>query len=146
MTMPEIRRATPQDLSAVLTIQQASPEAAQWTASQHQGSLTWVAIQQDTVAGFLSALAATPEEVEILNLAVSPTFRRQGIAAHLLATLLGFAPQADVFLEVRASNMAAQRFYQRQGFSVCGRRPRYYREPDDDALVLRRPKWYVANG
>lgn len=75
-------------------------------------------------------------EAEILNLAVAPTYRRQGVASQLLRALL---PLADVwFLEVRASNEAAQRLYLAQGFQPMGRRKRYYSD-GEDALLYRWP-------
>jgi ribosomal-protein-alanine N-acetyltransferase len=78
-------------------------------------------------------------EAEILNLAVVPELRRGGLGARLLdaalAALVGRGA-TRVWLEVRESNAAAQVLYARRGFSTAGRRPRYYRAPVEDALVL----------
>lgn len=77
---------------------------------------------------------------EILNLAVAPAYRRQGLARTLLeAALEAFAEResAEVYLEVRASNAAAQALYVAAGFHTVARRGRYYRHPTEDALVLR---------
>jgi ribosomal-protein-alanine N-acetyltransferase len=77
---------------------------------------------------------------EILNLAVAPEQRRRGIAKTLLESALDwFADRdaAEVYLEVRASNAAAQALYAAAGFRAVGRRGRYYRHPTEDALVLR---------
>ena len=78
---------------------------------------------------------------EILNLAVAPAQRRRGIARALLeAGLAWFADReaAEIYLEVRESNEAAQALYRAAGFATVGRRGGYYRHPTEDALVLRR--------
>jgi ribosomal-protein-alanine N-acetyltransferase len=77
---------------------------------------------------------------EIMNLAVAPEHRRQGLARRLLDALLdGLLARGvtEVFLEVRASNQAAQALYLSRGFQVAGMRRAYYRRPTEDALVLR---------
>jgi ribosomal-protein-alanine N-acetyltransferase len=81
------------------------------------------------------------DEAEIANIAVAPDARRAGIASRLLeiaarqATLHGCH---NIYLEVRESNQAARALYRARGFREFGRRPRYYRRPVEDALVLRR--------
>ena len=140
-----IRAIEPGDVNAVLAIQEASPEAARWTAHDYQYACEKlfsgiVAEVQGAVAGFLVARAAH-DELEILNLAVRPTDRRRGIATLLLSEALSFACSCGArraFLEVRASNHAAIAFYERLGFAPAGRRPNYYAEPVEDALVLVR--------
>lgn len=77
---------------------------------------------------------------EVLNLAVAPELRRQGIGRMLLrAGLAAFAARGaeEVFLEVRQSNAAAQQLYQELGFQAVGLRRGYYRNPRESALVLR---------
>lgn len=77
---------------------------------------------------------------EILNLAVAPAARRRGIARALLEEALDWFAEresAEVYLEVRESNGAAQALYRASGFEAVGRRGRYYRHPTEDALVLR---------
>jgi len=80
------------------------------------------------------------QEVEIFDVAVDATHRRQGIASILLESVLGLARERgakEFFMEVRESNAAALALYRTLGFSVTGRRPNYYRDPDDAALLLR---------
>jgi ribosomal-protein-alanine N-acetyltransferase len=80
------------------------------------------------------------DQGEILNLGVSLQARRRGIGAALVRRLLGTFSSAGVreaFLEVRESNLAAQRLYQSFGFRDVGRRRRYYRRPVEDAVLLR---------
>ena len=78
-------------------------------------------------------------ELEICNLAVLPADRRQGIAKKLLQTSMEVYLDAEIeiFLEVRASNLDAQKFYSSSGFEVCGIRKEYYREPKEDAVLMK---------
>jgi ribosomal-protein-alanine N-acetyltransferase len=79
------------------------------------------------------------EEAEILDIAVPTRHRRKGYARFLLKNFLNLAQERgtrEVFLEVRESNAAALALYREFGFEVSGRRPRYYREPTEAALLL----------
>jgi [ribosomal protein S18]-alanine N-acetyltransferase len=138
-----IRKLATSDVPAVLAILQESPEAAGWS----QGSLlqlasveaaAWVADLDGVPAGFLIGRIAA-DEFEILNMAVSHAHRRGGIGSKLLESTLEFsrvAGSARAYLEVRASNEPALALYSRHGFTECGRRAGYYRDPVDDALLL----------
>jgi [ribosomal protein S18]-alanine N-acetyltransferase len=138
-----IRRIETRDLDSVMAIQSACLEIAQWTsrdyASVVQGTMTgWVAEENGEVAGFIVARRVA-SELEILNFAVRADRRVRGIGASLLreAVAWGATFHAEkAFLEVRASNLAALRFYEHHGFEVTGRRARYYSAPIEDALVL----------
>ena len=80
------------------------------------------------------------DEAEILNLGVLPDRRRRGIGRALVGTLLAALARQGAkaaFLEVRASNTAAQGLYQYFGFQPVGRRSRYYDHPTEDAIILR---------
>ncbi len=80
------------------------------------------------------------DEAEILNLGVAEPVRRRGIARALVRSLLAeFSGRGvrTVFLEVRESNRPARRLYESFGFREVGRRSRYYRQPVEDAVVLR---------
>lgn len=91
------------------------------------------------IAGYLIGREAAGSG-EILNLAVAPEFRRRGIGAELLEEgLLEFQERGahEVFLEVRESNRSAQSLYLARGFRPVGQRASYYRNPREDALVLR---------
>jgi [ribosomal protein S18]-alanine N-acetyltransferase len=140
------RRLEPTDISAVLSIQAACPEIAQWTAWDYErvarGEMAgWVACEDSSdapIAGFVVARRIV-SDLEILNLAVRGGARRSGVGTLLLRTTLDWAKSyraGQAILEVRASNEAAHRFYQLHGFEVVGRRPRYYNSPIEDALLL----------
>jgi ribosomal-protein-alanine N-acetyltransferase len=91
------------------------------------------------IAGYLIT-RIFEEEGEILNVAVAPENRRQGLGAGLLDHALGDLKQrgvSTIFLEVRASNEAALALYVGKGFQPIGRRRDYYRRPMEDAMVLR---------
>lgn len=79
------------------------------------------------------------EEFEIDNIAVSPTFRHQGIASRLLADALEAVQKKGAhraILEVRSNNQPACMLYEKFGFIVAGRRKNYYQNPPDDALIM----------
>jgi ribosomal-protein-alanine N-acetyltransferase len=138
-----IRAPESRDVEAILRIQAACPEIAQWTAWDYdrvaRGEMAgWVAEQDAHVIGFLVARRLS-SELEILNFAVDSGSRRCGIGAALLAAALQWAQTfraTHAILEVRAGNLAALRFYERHKFEVAGRRPRYYTAPVEDALLL----------
>lgn len=80
------------------------------------------------------------DEVEVLTLGVAPPLRGRGLGRWLLRLGLRQAARRGVltaFLEVRPSNQAARRLYAASGFVLDGRRTAYYREPPEDALILR---------
>lgn len=92
------------------------------------------------VRAYISIYAAAGE-MEVLNLAVAPELRRRGIGYRLLALALRAAAKMGMqraVLEVRVGNAPARRLYERHGFTVAGRRPRYYADTDEDALVYAR--------
>jgi ribosomal-protein-alanine N-acetyltransferase len=80
-------------------------------------------------------------EGELANLAVAPEHRRKGIGQALLDAVTTDAlgrGTSELYLEVRESNSAARQLYGAAGFEEVGRRKRYYRRPEEDALILRR--------
>ena len=92
------------------------------------------------VIGYGGMLLA-PDEGQILNLAVSPGYRRQGVGAALLSALLAEADRrglSTLSLEVRVSNQPAVALYERAGFTVAGRRRHFYKNPAEDAWVMIR--------
>jgi tRNA threonylcarbamoyladenosine biosynthesis protein TsaB len=150
-----IRPFAPADASAVAQIAATSSEAANWLQSSYaemstKGYAGWVAAVMrpdanassdgSAVVAFLITRAMTPE-AELLNLAVSPSHRRSGIATALLQTATEALQRQGVerlFLEVRSTNSAAISFYKRHLFRVTGARPHYYRDPDDGALLMEK--------
>jgi [ribosomal protein S18]-alanine N-acetyltransferase len=81
------------------------------------------------------------DELHINTIAVDPAMRRQGLATRLMRHVFSEAAAAGVrraTLEVRRSNAPAIALYEQLGFAMCAVRPRYYNEPDEDALILWR--------
>ncbi len=90
------------------------------------------------IVGYCGLYAAA-DEGEITNVAVDEPFRRRGIADSLLRMMKDQARAAGIrmiFLEVRCSNDAAVRLYEKAGFVTCGIRRGFYRKPAEDALSM----------
>jgi ribosomal-protein-alanine acetyltransferase len=132
----EIRPATVDDLPAITAIQTTSPEASQWQPESYLDQHCLVAVLSGRVAGFLVTRTVSPDEGEILNVAVDPAFRRSGIGVILVETLLSSSTETW-FLEVRESNYAAINLYKTLGFRPIGRRENYYTAPVEAAIVMR---------
>lgn len=141
-----IRAMASHDVEAVAAIARSSPEAAQWpladierlAGAEAGGMQGWISEIGGELAGFLVTRSAA-DEVEILNIAVAPQWRRAGLGSRLLKHALEVARAAGaqrVFLEVRESNRAAIALYTRLGFQAAGRRENYYAAPAEAALVL----------
>lgn len=107
-------------------------------------SLWVVALDGDTVVGYVGSQSVLGE-ADMMNLAVLPQYRRQGVGSMLVNTLIRQLQSRTVkclSLEVRASNEGAIALYQGLGFCPVGRRPNYYSGPKEDALILRK-EWEV---
>ncbi len=79
------------------------------------------------------------DELHIATIAVHPDYRRQGIGERILTEALQDGYQAGTrhaLLEVRAGNDAAQNLYRKFGFKVAGRRPKYYKDNGEDAILM----------
>jgi ribosomal-protein-alanine N-acetyltransferase len=132
----EIRRLTADDLPAIAAIQELSPEAARWNPADYLAYDCFVAICNLTIVGFLVTRTTAPGEREILNVAVAPQWRRQGVARCLFSHT-NVLVEGTVYLEVRASNRVAQNLYKSLGFQEIARRPGYYSGPPETAVVMK---------
>ena len=101
----------------------------------------WLVAEVDScVVGYVGSQSVL-DAADMMNLAVSPDYRRQGIGKVLVNALADNLRQNNVIallLEVRVSNEPAIALYQKLGFVQVGRRPRYYHNPREDALILRK--------
>ena len=115
-------------------------------ASQHSNPLScWlVAVEGERLAGYIGSQTVMGES-DMMNVAVHPDCRSQGIATSLIVGLVEELRKRGsrcLTLEVRASNENAIRVYRRLGFMEVGRRKNYYRNPKEDALILRK-EWEI---
>lgn len=96
----------------------------------------FVCESEGRIAGYIG-LSIAADEGYILNVAVLPEYRRKGIGEALVRYVItGFGDLAFVTLEVRPSNTVAVALYQKLGFERVGERKNYYRNPDENALLL----------
>ena len=103
-------------------------------------ALWLVAMEDRRVAGYIGSQTVM-DETDMMNVAVHPDFRRKGIAEALVNKLVEHLRERGshcLTLEVRASNVPAITLYCKLGFSEIGRRKNYYRNPREDALILRK--------
>ena len=139
-----IRPATPADSAALVAVERrcfSDPwsEVAFREALSSEWTFGLVAQAARGPAGYLIGREAAGSG-EILNLAVAPELRRRGVGGALLEEGLAafrLRGATEVFLEVRESNLSAQALYLARGFRPVGQRAAYYRNPREDALVLR---------
>ena len=147
----QIEPMTPHDLLEVVEIEEACrlslwgwdsyytelsrPEAIMIVARRNSVDR----LNGQALYGFLSARVSA-QELHINNIGVHEAARRRGVGNALMqaavAAAIGQGARAAI-LEVRAGNVAAQSLYRRYGFEVVGRRRQYYREPPEDALLMR---------
>lgn len=154
-----IRPATVDDAAEVLEMERACTEAPHWSegiwsqvfsqpslysfaagmhSTQHQ---CFVAEQDEEVVGFL-VLGVLSGVAELESLAVREEARRCGVGRSLCLQAMLWARTMgaeSMELEVRSASVAAVKLYQSLGFVEEGRRKGYYREPADDALLMRVP-------
>ncbi len=145
-----IRAAAPSDIPQIMRLAGESEAAAHWSVREYEALfapeapkrialVAEVDAQGERVAGFIIARCGG-DEWEIENVVVAPAFRRKGVARLLIGELVREARESDVasvLLEVRESNTAARELYAKLGFSEQGRRPRYYSDPEEDAVLLK---------
>lgn len=99
-----------------------------------------VALEGEQVIGYVGSQTVI-DESDMMNIAVHPDHRRRGVAEALVENLSDALRQRGskaLTLEVRISNDPAIRLYEKLGFAQVGKRPNYYRNPKEDALILRK--------
>ena len=103
-----------------------------------------VALDGDRVVGYVGSQTVM-EETDLMDVAVDPAYRRQGVAKLMLTALcmdLRARGSHSLSLEVRPSNAAALALYEKLSFYEIGRRKNYYQDPKEDALILKK-EWVV---
>ena len=140
-----IKQMTEEDVAAVAALE-AENFSRPWSFDaflktlSDENYIVIVAKDADALLGYC-VLLCTGEEADITNVAVRPPYRRRGIGFQLVTAMLGLMKMGgvrSVLLEVRESNLPAQKCYERAGFTVVGRRKNYYELPKEDALLMGR--------
>jgi ribosomal-protein-alanine N-acetyltransferase len=138
-----IRDFRPEDVSAVLAIEKAS-FTTPWSEILFMNeifkprSLPKAAVIGEKIVGYICGNYLL-DEAHILNVTVHPEFRKQGIASrlvHYMIDLLKKEGCRTIFLEVRQSNEAALKMYEKTGFIEIARRKAYYTLPVEDAVIM----------
>ena len=124
----------------------ADPWSEKSVASELENiwALWLVAVEDDRVIGYIGSQTSI-DETDVMNVAVRPDCRRRGIAEALIVELVAKLKEKGshaLMLEVRASNVPAISLYEKLGFLQVGCRKNYYRNPREDALILRK-EWEV---
>ena len=124
----------------------SDPWSEKSIASELENPLSvWlVAVDGGELIGYVGSQTVLGE-TDMMNLAVAPEARRQGTGRALVLALVDALTEKgshSLMLEVRVSNTPAQKLYESLGFSQVGRRPKYYVNPREDALILRK-EWSV---
>ena len=138
-----IRRMTLRDVDGVFAVEQASfPKP--WRREDFVKEMTantcaryLVAEREERIIGFAGAWIVL-DEAHITNIAVLPAYRGQGTGKALTSGLLQYAANLGVVfatLEVRRSNLAAQKLYESEGFVRAGVKRGYYQDSGEDACV-----------
>ena len=139
-----IRKMTIDDIPTVVELDKISfslpwPERSfRFELTDNPASRCWVVEVDARVVGMLVAWLFV-DEAHIATIATHPDYRRQGIARRLLAHTLQSAMREGAqssFLEVRESNSSAQAMYRKFGYVEVGRRKRYYKDNDEDAILM----------
>jgi ribosomal-protein-alanine N-acetyltransferase len=144
-----VRPMRAEDVERAVAIASQLAEAPHWPSEVYSKALhseasprrlMLVAELEGVVVGFAVALVAV-DEAELESIAVDAQAQRGGVGRLLLRRLTVLAQAEGVvrmLLEVRASNARALAFYQAQGWRQCGRRKRYYADPEEDAVLMER--------
>ncbi|HEY0443178.1 MAG TPA: ribosomal protein S18-alanine N-acetyltransferase [Candidatus Limnocylindrales bacterium] len=132
------------DLAAVQAIEQASfttpwPPHAYRSELESNRLATYVVARVDGQVVAYAGMWLMVDEAHVTTFAVHPGWRRRRIGERLLLALLDLAADRrarEATLEVRLSNLAARRLYEKYGFRPVGVRPRYYSDDNEDALIM----------
>lgn len=141
-----IRAFAPGDLEAVMRLASAVPEAPHWSRSTYESFLdagapekqAFVAEDASRVIGFVAGQIAA-DVCELESIVVDSCCRRSGVGKRLTAAWMAWARERGAVkaqLEVRCGNHAAINFYEHEGFQREGLRRKYYRDPEEDALLM----------
>lgn len=139
----QVRISRPKDLETLVQIESLSfPDP--WTKQSFDDmfamptTVCLVAEEDDTILGYAFLMVAY-DQLELLKIAVRPELRKRGVGACLMESMFSYAKENEmtaILLEVRSKNEAAISLYERFGFTRCGIRKDYYKNPSDNAVMM----------
>ncbi len=140
-----IREMKMEDISTIAELEKicfSDPWSAESISSELDNRLSYwlVAEESGKVVGYVGSQSVL-DSADMMNIAVAPEYRRLGIGNALIEALVTYLRNKSIrflLLEVRVSNTSAIELYRKLGFQQVGKRPRYYHNPREDALILRK--------
>ena len=150
MSGPQVQLcpAVSTDFVAIVALERATEYAPHWSPATYAAMLDasggaskrciFVALKDESLAGFAVGILQPPT-AELESVVVSTNARRLGIGRSLCTAVLDWSRTqgaTEIILEVRATSAAPIALYTALGFTQTGRRPRYYRDPEDAALAM----------
>ncbi len=145
--MSQVLRATVADMAQVAELERqifSDAMSRELLAQSLENDFFVVLKDEDRVLGYFLAQCVL-DEMEILRIAVDPACRRKGYGRQILSTVKKMAFEQRIawcYLEVRESNAAARCLYESSGFTSYGKRKGFYRQPDEDAVIMK-AQWSV---
>ncbi len=141
--MISFREMKPEDADAVEAVEKASfsvpwSRKSFWEEAANERTYYLLALDGDQVVGYAGTWILD-DEAQITNVAVAPAYRGKKVGSELMAELIREAKKRGatrMTLEVRPSNTAALALYEKYGFKDCGRRPHYYLDNGEDAVIM----------
>ena len=139
-----VRQVAAHDLEVLAEWEAHNASGATWTIKDlseefyFPQTYLWVAVSGEERCGYCVA-RQLPDGFELMNILVPLAHRRRGVARHLMDALHRASGSEPVYLEVRASNEAAQALYASFGYEQTGLRAGYYRDGEDAVLMSREP-------
>lgn len=146
MDNTHVREMTLDDLDTILEIENTC-FAAPWTRNSFEDEIRnnhlakYLIIQYDGQIVGYGGMWIIVDEAHITNIAIDKEFRNKGLGSLLVKLMIEYVEELGIYamtLEVRESNMAAQGLYMKFGFKAYGKRPKYYQDNNEDAVIMWR--------
>lgn len=142
---PRVLPISPAHLPGVATLERLCFPHEPWSEQAllvlcREHGTGFVALSEDGTPLAYVGMTYAADEGSITNVATHPDARRLGLGRAVVSALLSHAPTlglTDIYLEVRVSNEAAIALYRSLGFEEIGRRRHFYRQPTEDALLMK---------
>ena len=143
-----LRVATLEDLTILVDLEALTFPEDPWSPFMLADELSspasryWIAMDEAGVPIGYGGVKVGGDQADVMTIGVAPRARGRGVGRAILDALLEWARQAgavEIFLDVRPSNEGAIALYNSRGFVEIGRRPRYFRNPVEEAVEMRAP-------